>query len=181
MGEELKMRCEAVSCMHNRDRECTRYQPNLWIDAWDDAYCMSYFPKNRMRYIASIRSDAVSMYMGEEVFGMLRGAPCPDGCQGKLPEAFPLGKCKGCKYLTHYHHGMELGIAGYRCGRTGEEIRAVAGSERRSKWVRKQDEVCYWYECMVCHEQPPRDRWGQEWHSNFCPSCGAEMDFCEEE
>lgn len=56
-------------------------------------------------------------------------------------------------------------------------------TEQIGEWVRKEKEIndCdghrayYWYECSVCGANPPKDTWKNEWHSNFCPSCGARM------
>ena len=53
----------------------------------------------------------------------------------------------------------------------------------QGEWVCKEREYndCdghyahYWYECSVCGARPPKDQWKNEWHSNFCPSCGARM------
>ena len=53
----------------------------------------------------------------------------------------------------------------------------------QGEWVRKEREYndCdghyahYWYECSVCGARPPKDQWKNEWHSNYCPSCGARM------
>ena len=57
-------------------------------------------------------------------------------------------------------------------------ISAVQG-----EWIRKEKEIndCdghrayYWHECSVCGARPPKDTWKNEWHSDFCPSCGARM------
>ena len=51
------------------------------------------------------------------------------------------------------------------------------------EWVCKEREYndCdghyahYWYECSVCGARPPKDTLKNEWHSNYCPSCGAKM------
>ena len=45
----------------------------------------------------------------------------------------------------------------------------------RGKWAKKNDDVCYWFECSVCGQRPPWNEWGTEWQSPFCPNCGADM------
>lgn len=53
----------------------------------------------------------------------------------------------------------------------------------QGEWVCKEREyndcdghyAYYWYECSVCGARPPKDTWKNEWHSNYCPSCGARM------
>ena len=54
----------------------------------------------------------------------------------------------------------------------------------QGEWVRKVKEyndcdghrAYYWYECSECGAKPPKDTWGNEWHSDYCPSCGARME-----
>jgi hypothetical protein len=46
----------------------------------------------------------------------------------------------------------------------------------RGEWVKKHDDVCFWYECSVCGHTPPRDEWGHTWFSVCCPNCGAKME-----
>ena len=53
------------------------------------------------------------------------------------------------------------------------------------EWVRCEGEIkdwegttvgySYWYECDQCGARPPKDTWKNEWHSDYCPSCGARM------
>lgn len=42
------------------------------------------------------------------------------------------------------------------------------------EWVKGHDDVCWWWECSVCHE-PPLQRRGNDVLSSYCPNCGAEM------
>ena len=53
----------------------------------------------------------------------------------------------------------------------------------QGEWVRKVKEYndcdghsfVYWYECDQCGARPPKDQWKNEWHSDYCPNCGARM------
>ena len=47
---------------------------------------------------------------------------------------------------------------------------------RHGEWVKRNDGVCYWYECSACGDRPPKNDWGHEHHSDYCPNCGAKMD-----
>ena len=57
-------------------------------------------------------------------------------------------------------------------------------AERVGVWVRKEKEyndcdghrAYYWYECSECGARPPKDQWKNEWHSPYCPNCGARME-----
>ncbi len=49
-----------------------------------------------------------------------------------------------------------------------------------AKWERKENDICYWYECSNCGEEPPHSEYGQEYYSPRCPACGAHMSFIEE-
>lgn len=63
-------------------------------------------------------------------------------------------------------------------------IEALSAEVVQGEWVRKVKEYndcdghrfVYWYECDQCGARPPKDTWNNEWHSNFCPSCGARME-----
>lgn len=55
---------------------------------------------------------------------------------------------------------------------------AIEALERkRGEWIQQRDEYwgVFWFNCSVCGQKPPNDQFGQEWHSNFCPNCGADM------
>lgn len=44
-----------------------------------------------------------------------------------------------------------------------------------AKWIRKEDDICYWYECSNCGCDIPQNRYHNDWFSNWCPDCGAAM------
>ena len=59
----------------------------------------------------------------------------------------------------------------------------VSADRPSGEWIRKVKEyndcdghrAYYWYECSECGAKPPKDQWKNEWHSPYCPSCGAYM------
>ena len=46
----------------------------------------------------------------------------------------------------------------------------------KGKWVRKESDLSWWYECSECGESPLFDPYADEVQSPFCPWCGAEME-----
>lgn len=64
------------------------------------------------------------------------------------------------------------------------EMWTVEPKTKRGRWIVVDEELndCdghrtfYWYECDNCGARPPKNQWGHEWHSNFCPNCGAKME-----
>lgn len=44
-----------------------------------------------------------------------------------------------------------------------------------AKWIKKNDDICYWYECSNCGCYIPQNRYHNDWFSNWCPDCGAAM------
>lgn len=65
-----------------------------------------------------------------------------------------------------------------------EESKIEALQEQKTgQWITKSDTNPYyttwWYECSECGQYPPRDGYGQEVLSDYCPHCGCRME-CEE-
>lgn len=48
-----------------------------------------------------------------------------------------------------------------------------AGEPKRGEWVRKEDELTYWYVCSKCGYRPHIEN--HPYLSDFCPNCGAKM------
>lgn len=46
---------------------------------------------------------------------------------------------------------------------------------RKGHWKRFEDDKCYWYGCSRCKHEVPRNEWGYDDFSPFCPNCGACM------
>lgn len=55
------------------------------------------------------------------------------------------------------------------------DLPSAEPQRKKGKWVKKNDAVCYWYECSVCGEKTPLSIHRKEWHSWYCPNCGADM------
>lgn len=53
--------------------------------------------------------------------------------------------------------------------------------EVHGRWIKKEDDTRYWYECSECESRVPHSPWGHDWFSAFCPSCGCKMDADEME
>ena len=59
---------------------------------------------------------------------------------------------------------------------TGKLTQAEAQLPKHGKWVRKESENIYWFECSECGGHPMRDTWdGEGKLTDFCPRCGADM------
>lgn len=47
------------------------------------------------------------------------------------------------------------------------------------KWIRIEsdgtDGTCYWYACSACHNKVPKNEYGSDYFSSYCPACGSKM------
>lgn len=43
-------------------------------------------------------------------------------------------------------------------------------------WEKKTEDGIWWYACSECDGKIPRDRYGHDYFSTYCPHCGAVMD-----
>ena len=50
--------------------------------------------------------------------------------------------------------------------------------QKHGKWEKHNDGIMFWWECSECHQDPSYDR---EELYDYCPSCGAKMQFGESE
>ena len=46
----------------------------------------------------------------------------------------------------------------------------------KGRWVRKESDLSWWYECSECGDSPLFDPYEHEVRSPFCPWCGARME-----
>lgn len=79
---------------------------------------------------------------------------CIDRMEGK--------SCEECK-----HHVLEVSC---------ERLMGQPTAERVGKWIEVKNK---WggleIRCSECGAQVPRDEWGNEMQSAYCPNCGARM------
>lgn len=45
----------------------------------------------------------------------------------------------------------------------------------KGRWLRKESDLSWWYECSECGESPLFDPYENEVLTRFCPWCGADM------
>jgi len=50
---------------------------------------------------------------------------------------------------------------------------------KSGKWKKTTNRYSYWYECSACGCKVPKNEWGAEYFSPFCPECGAAMEVDE--
>ena len=47
--------------------------------------------------------------------------------------------------------------------------------ENTGSWIRIDDGDVYHYECSECASELPRNTYGSDWFSAYCPACGARL------
>ena len=58
----------------------------------------------------------------------------------------------------------------------GKAIEALSQPKRiKGRWIRKESDLSWWYECSECGESPLFDPYEHEVRTPFCPWCGVEM------
>ena len=45
----------------------------------------------------------------------------------------------------------------------------------KGRWLRKESDISWWYECSECGESPLFDPYENEVRTPFCPWCGSDM------
>lgn len=68
----------------------------------------------------------------------------------------------------------------YRQAEIVKNAPTVEAEPKHGRWIRKESKRYWWWECSECGSPPPVNKYGGEWHSNYCPNCGARMDEVKE-
>lgn len=72
------------------------------------------------------------------------------------------------------HNGLtEIAFSGLR-GRI-DALSSVTPQQKNGRWEKAFDEHSYWYRCSCCGEKIPKNYWGHDYFSPYCPECGAKM------
>lgn len=53
-------------------------------------------------------------------------------------------------------------------------------TEKTGRWEKAHDEYSYWYKCSCCGEKIPKNIFGSDYFSPYCPECGCKMMEVEE-
>jgi len=43
-------------------------------------------------------------------------------------------------------------------------------------WEKTIEGHCYWYKCSCCGTKVPKNEWGNDYFSPYCPNCGVKME-----
>ena len=57
-----------------------------------------------------------------------------------------------------------------------EQLAANVAEVRHGKWMKVSNGVAYWHVCSECMKSIPKEEYGNDYFSNYCPNCGAKMD-----
>lgn len=55
-------------------------------------------------------------------------------------------------------------------------IKALEQKPKTGHWEKTIDGHCYWYKCSCCGTKAPKNEWGNDYFSPYCPNCGAKME-----
>ena len=78
-------------------------------------------------------------------------------------------------YPTQYQFGLQYTMTAI------DKAPTVEPQLIKGRWVRKESDLSWWYECSVCGESPLYDPYADEVRSPFCPFCGSDMRGDEDE
>lgn len=52
---------------------------------------------------------------------------------------------------------------------------SVYPKAKTGHWEKTTDDYCYWYRCSCCRTKAPKNEWGSDYFSPYCPECNAKM------
>ena len=88
---------------------------------------------------------------------------------------------RSCKNCISFERCLELGevVVNVRggdhiCQHFKDRERFV--EQAQGFWKKEVEDGMYWYACSECGHVVPKDRYRQDWFSDYCPNCGARMD-----
>ena len=88
-------------------------------------------------------------------------------------------RCQGvdCRMCVQANRKMEKCLNKL----TADAIESLqAQVPKRGKWVKKNDDNCWWFECSECGSKPLYSRFvDDDVLTQFCPFCGAKMEVGE--
>jgi len=53
--------------------------------------------------------------------------------------------------------------------------KALEQESKTGHWEKTTDGYCYWYKCSCCGTKTPKNEWGSDYFSSYCPECGIKM------
>ena len=81
----------------------------------------------------------------------------------------------------HYHeenllaYAHDMGVTLEQAEKELTMVSQIAPQRIKGRWLRKESDLSWWYECSECGESPLFDPYENEVRTPFCPWCGAEM------
>ena len=82
----------------------------------------------------------------------------------------------------HYHeenlltYAHDMGVTLEQAEKELTRVSQIVPQRIKGRWIRKESDLSWWYECSECGESPLFDPYEHEVRSPFCPWCGAEME-----
>lgn len=77
---------------------------------------------------------------------------------------------------------LECNFAGFKDEIIDNACNRILEQEPKTgRWVKKENDICWWYVCSECGQEPLKNKWNYDELSRYCPNCGAKMESEETE